>query len=61
MAVRLTAVLKARGTGARDEAPPESRTVEVDADDYAQGKQQVLEQLPDNWVVASWRVDRSSR
>ena len=58
MAVLVTAHLQQRGTGSRDEAERASRTVEVNAASFDDGKRLVQEQLPDGWVVASWRVDR---
>lgn len=58
MAVLMTAHLQQRGTGSRDQAERESRTVEVNAASFDDGKRLVQEQLPDGWVVASWRVDR---
>lgn len=58
MGVHLTAHLKQRGTGSREESERASRTVEVSAATFDDGKRLVQEQLPDGWVVASWRVDR---
>ena len=58
MGVHLTAHLQQRGTGSREEAERASRTVEVSAATFDDGKRLVQEQLPDGWVVASWRVDR---
>ena len=60
MGVHLTAHLQQRGTGSREEAERASRTVEVSAATFDDGKQLVEEQLPEDWVVASWRVDRAS-
>ena len=54
MAVHVTAHLQQRGTGSRDEAERASRTVEVNAASFDDGKRLVQEQLPDGWVVASW-------
>ena len=58
MGVHLTAHLQQRGTGSREEAERASRTVEVSAATFDDGKRLVQEQLPEGWVVASWRVDR---
>lgn len=58
MSVHLTAHLQQRGTGNREEAERTSQTVEVSAATFDDGKRLVQEQLPDGWVVASWRVDR---
>ncbi|HEY5849121.1 MAG TPA: hypothetical protein VIT42_20250 [Microlunatus sp.] len=58
MAVLVTGYLRQRGTGSRDEAERASRTVEVNAASFDDGERLVQEQLPDGWVVASWRVDR---
>ena len=56
MVVHLTAHLQQR-TGSRMEAERASRTVEVNAVSF-DGKRLVQKQLPDGWVVASWRVDQ---
>lgn len=40
------------------EAERASRTVEVSAATFDDGKRLVQDQLPAGWVVASWRVDR---
>ena len=57
MAVRVEAHIRQRGTGARDELEPESRTIVVDADSFEDAKRKVVAQLPgDDWLVASWRV-----
>jgi hypothetical protein len=58
MAVQVTAHLQQRGTGRPDSDERASRTVEVNAASFDDGKRLVQEQLPENWVVASWRVDR---
>lgn len=58
MDVHLTAHLQQRGTGSREETERASRTVEVSAATFDDGKHLVREQLPDGWIVASWRVDR---
>ena len=54
--IRLTAFVQQRGTGARDEDSRESREISVDAETYAEAKRSILEQLPDGWVVGSFRV-----
>ena len=54
--IRLTAFVQQRGTGARDEDSRESREISVDAESYAEVKRSILEQLPDGWVVGSFRV-----
>ena len=58
MAVHLTAHLQQRGTGRPDGSERGSRTVEVNAASFDDGKRLVQQQLPDGWVVASWTVDR---
>jgi hypothetical protein len=58
VAVHMTAHLQQRGIGSRDDAEPASRTVEVNAASFDDGKRLVREQLPAGWLVASWRVDR---
>ena len=54
--IHLTAFLQQRGTGARGEGARESREVTVEADTYADAKRLILEQLPDGWIVGSFRV-----
>lgn len=52
----LTAFVQRRGTGVRDEGSRESREISVEAETYAEAKRSILEQLPDGWVVGSFRV-----
>ena len=54
--IHLTAFIQRRGTGARDEGVRESREITADAASYADAKRSILEQLPDGWVVGSFRV-----
>ena len=54
--IHLTAFIQQRGTGARDEGSRETREITADAATYADAKRRILEQLPDGWVVGSYRV-----
>ena len=40
------------------EAELEHRQVEVDAESYETGRDQITADLPTGWIVASWRVER---
>ncbi len=57
MAVHVIAFVRQRGTGAKDEPPRPSRYIEVDANDYESAQVAIRNQLPDGWIVASWRVE----
>lgn len=57
MAVHVVAYICQRGTGARNEPPRPSRYIEVDAEDYGAAQSAVRAQLPDGWLVGSWRVE----
>ncbi len=59
--IQVTAVIQQRGTGARDEGPGESREITVSADSYADAKRSILEQLPNGWIIGSFRVSSGSR
>ena len=61
MAIHVIAYVREKGTGARDEPPRQSRHIEVDADDYESAKAAVRRQLPDGWMVGSWRVEPSAQ
>lgn len=54
--IHLTAFVQQRGTGARNEDARESREVTVEADTYSEAKRLILDQLPDGWIVGSFRV-----
>ena len=57
MAVHVVAYICQRGTGARDEPTRPSRYIEVDAEDFSAAQSAVRAQLPEGWLVGSWRVD----
>lgn len=56
--IRLTAYVRPRDIGSAGSAHPE-RVIEVSAASYEAAKEAVLEQLPADWIVASFRVDRN--
>lgn len=51
--------LRQAGTGQRDAPPSASRQVQVDAATYQEGRDQITREIPDGWIVASWRVERT--
>lgn len=59
MTIHVTAYIRERGMGALGETQRQSRHIEVDAPDYESAATAVRKQLPDGWVVGSWRVERS--
>ena len=50
--------LRQASTGQRDAPEPEHRDVHVEADSYEAGRDQISGELPEGWIVASWRVER---
>ena len=58
MAVHSDRASAAAGDRKPDASERASRTVEVNAASFDDGKRLVQEQLPDGWVVASWTVNR---
>ncbi|MDN5764023.1 MAG: hypothetical protein L0H41_17130 [Microlunatus sp.] len=50
--------LRQASTGLRDAPEPERRHVQVDADTYEVARDRILADLPEGWIVASWRVER---
>lgn len=50
--------LREARTGERDEPEPEHRHVQVDAETYEAGRDRIRAELPEGWIVASWRVER---
>ena len=41
-----------------DAPEPEHRDVQVEADTYEAGRARIGAELPEGWIVASWRVER---
>lgn len=58
MTVAVCAPLRQASTGLRDAPAPEHRHVQVDADTYEAGRDRIRADLPEGWIVASWRVER---
>lgn len=56
MSIHLRAHIRQRGSGRRDEHTLPSAHIDVDADSYEFGKQQILSQLPSGSIVCSWIV-----
>jgi len=52
------AYLRQAGTGQRDAPELEHRHVQVEAETYDAGRAQITADLPEGWIVASWRVER---
>jgi len=50
--------LREANTGDRDSSEPEHRDVQVDVETYEAGRDQIRADLPEGWIVASWRVER---
>lgn len=57
-AVVVRAHLRQAGTGNLDAAEPEHRYVQVAAARYEEGRDRIVAELPDGWIVAGWQVDR---
>lgn len=57
--MNIHAHLREHSTGKRDASTPASRLVTVHAATYEAGRDQILRDLADGWLVASWRVDRT--
>ena len=58
MAVIVHAHLRQASTGLRDAPEPEHRYVQVEAATYEAGRDRISAELPEGWIVASWRVER---
>lgn len=58
MTVTVHAHLRQASTGLRDAPEPEHRHVQVDADTYEAAHDRISDELPEGWIVASWRVER---
>ena len=56
--MKVTAYIRERRSGARDEPEPASDLVHVEAATYEDAQEEVRSMLPGGWIVASWRVDR---
>jgi hypothetical protein len=56
--VIVQADLREQSTGARDAPEPKHRHVQVEAETYEAGRAQIRADLPEGWIVGSWRVDR---
>ena len=54
----LIATVRPPQPNSRDHIAAEFQQIEVDADTYDAGKQQILDQLADGWIVTAYRVDR---
>lgn len=50
--------LREQSTSHRDAPEPQHRHVQVDADTYEAGHDRIRAELPEGWIVASWRVER---
>ena len=50
--------LRQATSGQRDAAAPERRDVQFEADTYEAGRDRISGELPEGWLVATWRVDR---
>ena len=58
MTVTVHAHLRQASTGQQDAAEPEHRHVQVDADTYEAGRDRIWAELPEGWIVASYRAER---
>ncbi|HEY5845264.1 MAG TPA: hypothetical protein VIT42_00590 [Microlunatus sp.] len=52
----MTAQIQSRPSSARDASAPRRDVIEVEAADFDGAKRQVLDRLPDGWIVAAWLV-----
>jgi hypothetical protein len=50
--------LRQASTGLPKAPEPEHRHVQVDVATYEAGRDSIRAELPEGWIVASWRVDR---
>jgi len=57
--VIVTALVQQRTDGSRDAPQPARKYLEVEAVTYEAARADVMEQLTEGWIVASWRVDRA--
>jgi len=54
----VTARLQSKPSPSRDAPAPQRDKIEVETADFDDGKRQVLDRLPDGWIVAAWLVGR---
>ena len=58
MTVTVHAHLRQTSTGLRDAPEPAHREVQVVAASYEAGRDKIQAELPPNWIIASWKVER---
>jgi hypothetical protein len=56
--VHLIATVRPRQPDSSDHIAAGLQQIEVDADTYDDAKQQILNQMADEWIVTAYRVDR---
>ena len=56
--MHLIATVRPRQPDSREHIAAKFQQMEVDSDSYDAGKQQILDQLADGWIVTAYRVDR---
>ena len=56
--VTVHAHLRQASTGLQDVLELEHRHVQVDADTYEAGRDRIRAEMPEGWIVASYRVER---